>query len=145
MTYGEVGAAIALLSEKFPKCFAVFEQRRLPLKIGIHKDILTRLDGALTPSELTAALRAYVSNGTYRRRLLEGTERIDLDGNPCGVVTVAQEADARSKIAAANGRAAAARKQQKAVQQPAQPEQPKRDGLSDLRAAAQRRKAEVTG
>jgi ProP effector len=144
MTYGEVGAAISLLAERFPKCFAVFEQRRLPLKIGIHKDILTRLDGALTPSELIAALRAYVSNGTYRRRLLEGAERIDLDGNPSGVVTATQEVDARSKIAAANGRAAAARKQ-KAVQQPAQPAQPKRDGLSELRAAAQRRKAEVTG
>jgi hypothetical protein len=38
----ETRAAIALLAETFPKCFAVFEQRRRPLKVGIHNDILAR-------------------------------------------------------------------------------------------------------
>jgi ProP effector len=147
MTYAEVRAAFALLSEKFPECFAVFEQRRRPLKIGIHRDILARLDGALTPRELSSTLGCYTANPSYRRRLLEGATRIDLDGNVAGTVTAAQEAVARSKIASAKARAAARKQSQKQKAgppaQPAQQPATKRDGLSDLRAAAQqRRKAE---
>jgi hypothetical protein len=35
----EINATIALLAERFPKTFAVFERRRRQLKFGIHKDI----------------------------------------------------------------------------------------------------------
>jgi integrase len=70
MTTDEIRAAIALLAETFPKCFAVWEQRRQPLKVGVHKDVLARLDGAMTPVELANALRAYVANPVYRRQLL---------------------------------------------------------------------------
>jgi hypothetical protein len=30
---------IALLAETFPKCFSVYQPRRRPLKLGIHKDV----------------------------------------------------------------------------------------------------------
>jgi sRNA-binding protein len=43
-----VAAVIALLAELFPECFSVYEGRRRPLKIGIHRDILAAVDGALT-------------------------------------------------------------------------------------------------
>jgi ProP effector len=139
MTYDEVKAAISLLAEAFPKCFSVFEQRRKPLKVGIHKDLLARLDGVLTEIELRQVLRAYVANGVYRRRLLAGVPRYDLDGEVAGSVTVEQEADARQKIAAVEARAAA----RKQCREAAQPMQPKRgDGLAALKAAAQRRKTE---
>jgi hypothetical protein len=51
-----VAAVIAVLAEMFPKCFSVYEGRRRPLKIGIHRDIGAALDGAVTPAELHRAL-----------------------------------------------------------------------------------------
>ena len=36
--------AINLLCERFPRAFARFEQRRQPLKIGIHRDVLAALE-----------------------------------------------------------------------------------------------------
>jgi ProP effector len=133
MTYDEIAAAVALLAEAFPKCFSVFEQRRKPLKVGIHKDLLARLDGALTEIELRQVLGAYTANGGYRIRLLAGVPRFDLDGEVVGAVTGDEESDARRKIAAAAAKVAARK----------QASQPKRgDGLAALRAAAQRRKTE---
>jgi ProP effector len=136
MTYDEIAAAIALLAEAFPKAFSIFEQRRHPLKIGIRGDLLARLDGVLTEIELRQVLRAYVANGAYRRRLLAGAPRIDLDGNPVGMVSTEEEADARKKLATAAAKAAARNESQGAPQ-------PKRDGLAELRAAAQRRRKEA--
>jgi sRNA-binding protein len=40
-----IAAVIALLAETFPRCFSVYEGRRRPLKIGIHRDILAVVDG----------------------------------------------------------------------------------------------------
>ena len=39
---------IWLLVEKWPACFVMHERGRRPLKIGIHRDILLALDGAMT-------------------------------------------------------------------------------------------------
>jgi hypothetical protein len=92
-----VAAAIELLAETFPACFSVYEGRRRPLNVGIHHDIRAMLDGAITPVELGKALRAYVSNGVYRRRLVAGAVRIDLNGQPAGVVTPEQVAPPRPR------------------------------------------------
>jgi sRNA-binding protein len=86
-----------------------------------------------TPPELSSALRAYVSNAAYRSRLLAGVRRIDLDGNVAGTVTAEQEVKPRQAAKAVEAAAGQ-------VQEAAQPE---RDGLAELRAAAQHRKAEV--
>jgi sRNA-binding protein len=135
MTYNEIAAAIALLAQSFPRCFSIFEQRRRPLKIGIREDLLARLGGALTEIELRQGLRAYTGNRRYRERLLAGAPRFDLDGNPVCMVTPEEEADARKKLAAVEAKAAAREQAQKAPQ-------PKRDGLAELKTAAQRRKQE---
>jgi sRNA-binding protein len=95
------------------------------------------LDGAITPIELGIALRFYVGNAAYLRGLLKGAWRIDLAGNPVGSVTADQEADAKAKIAAREAKAAARKQSRKT----AQPAEPKRDGLAELRDAARRRKA----
>jgi sRNA-binding protein len=39
---------IELLAEQFPKCFAIYERRRRPLRIGIYNELLAALDGAVT-------------------------------------------------------------------------------------------------
>ena len=85
-------AVLDLLCGLYPTTFALYEERRWPLKVGIHLDILQRLDGVITPTELSRALRAYVANKVYRSRLKVGVQRRDLDGNPAGVVTVDQVA-----------------------------------------------------
>ena len=38
---------IAALADLFPAAFTVYEQRRRPLKIGIHDDILAAAGGAI--------------------------------------------------------------------------------------------------
>ena len=51
-----VAAVLQLLQEQWPKCFAVLETRRRPLKVGIHNEILEALSGAVTQAELANAL-----------------------------------------------------------------------------------------
>lgn len=83
----EVGAALDLLCETFPKAFAHYQMRRRPLKIGIHLDILAALGGAVTEAELSVALRCYTVNKVYCSRLRAGATRFDLAGEPAGVVS----------------------------------------------------------
>jgi len=128
-------ATIALLAETFPKAFAVYQERRRPLKIGIHLDIQGVLDGAITSPELHRALGFYCSNPAYVAHLREGTPRLDLNGEPTGIVTVDEEALARARLARIKvkkaNRAAAVKTQTPPI---------KRLSLSDLKAAAIRRK-----
>lgn len=67
----EISAAEALinqLAERWPKCFAVFEQRRKPLKLGIHRDITLEV----TPEMLSLAMRLYTCNVGYLRAMRAG-------------------------------------------------------------------------
>jgi ProP effector len=89
-----VYAALDLLCEVFPACFKQYEKRRLPLKVGIHHNILAALAGAITPQELGLALAIYVGNKSYRSGLVAGAVRIDLNGQPAGTVTPEQAAPA---------------------------------------------------
>ena len=88
-------AAIRTLAERWPKCFAVDEKRRRPLKIGIAEEVR-----ALLPDvNVSAALAYYAHNANYLKALVAGAVRIGLDGEPAGTVTVAQEAHARLELA----------------------------------------------
>jgi ProP effector len=130
-----VDAAIALLAERWPACFSVFEQRRRPMKLDIHRDILAALDGAVTPVELGRAMRFYVGNLWYLRMMAAGVAPIDLDGNPSGAVS-AEEADG------AAARLASRKRNRRPVSTPVPaPPPPKRIGLADLKREAQARKA----
>ena len=136
-----VAAVIALLAELYPKCFSVYEGRRRPLKIGIHKDILAAVDGALTPLELGKALGAYCSNQVYLSHTRTGAWRLDLDGKSAGVVTADEEAHAKATLAGIKAKKEARTATAKVAAQPAIPQPPKRLSLSDLKAAAVARKA----
>jgi ProP effector len=125
-----VAAVIALLAETFPKCFSVHEGRRRTLKLKIHLDIQAALDGAITPAELHKALGMYCSNQVYLSHTRKGAWRLDLDGNPAGVVTADEEAHAKARLAA--------RKAPKPTT--SEPPAPKRLSLADLKAAALARK-----
>ena len=126
-------AAIVLLAELFPQAFAVFEQRRQPLKLGIHNDIIARIDGAITPRELGIALRFYCHNTGYLRAVARGAARVDLEGNPAGSTTAEQSAQAAAELKVRAERAA--RRQRPATA--------KRLALADLRHAGQLRASGV--
>lgn len=83
-------AVIELLAERFPQCFAVYELRRRPLKVGIRDDIVAAINGAIEPRWLNRALSFYTHNVGYLHSLRAGAVRIDLDGNAAGEVTEEQ-------------------------------------------------------
>jgi ProP effector len=133
-----ITATIALLAETFPKTFFVFQERRRPLKIGIHRDIQAKLDGAITLPELHQALGFYCNNPVYVSHLRKGTERLDLEGKPAGAVTADEEARAKATLAGIK-RKKEARTTAKAAL--IRSEQKKRLSLADLKAAALARKS----
>lgn len=131
-------AVIALLAERWPATFAVFEARRRPLKVGVHNDIIAALDGAVTAAELGSALRYYTHNPFYLDRLREGAARVGLDGKTAGEVTATQAADAAAMWAKA-----VARNRRKKTTEMAKPASG-RLGLTDLKREALARKAATT-
>jgi sRNA-binding protein len=91
-------ALIKLLSEKFPECFALYEQRRRPLALGIHKEIALAMP-TLTKVQISTAMRYYVSNEGYCRACREGAARINLLGHEVGVVTAAEADNSAARLA----------------------------------------------
>ena len=49
---------IALLAERWPQCFMLAEDRRLPLKVSIFHDLKAALGGKVSPDQLSRALGA---------------------------------------------------------------------------------------
>ena len=138
-TRDSADAALALLCQRWPKCFFMFPGRRLPLKIGIHKDIP---DGLIEPKILRLAFRLYVNNPGYLNAMRLGAARVDLNGEVAGTV---DENDAKSAQAHLAGirKAKESRKQKRKPSAPtpeAKPAPPRRDGLAGLRQAARARR-----
>jgi sRNA-binding protein len=52
---------IALLAERWPRCFVLAEDRRLPLKVGIFHDLKAALGGKVSSDQLSRALGTYCS------------------------------------------------------------------------------------
>jgi sRNA-binding protein len=81
-----IGVLVTLM-QNFPNVFAPFSAwKRLPLKIGIHEDIIAAMPGVAV-SDIGTAMRIYTTTHAYLRGLIEGAERIDLAGQPAGIVT----------------------------------------------------------
>ena len=99
-TRKQIEATIALLCERFPKCFVMFERRRVPLKVGIRGGIIAILGDQIDRQLLNAAMQYYCNNFHYRRSQKPGALRFDLDGNPCGEVSEEHAAGAAKDIAA---------------------------------------------
>jgi ProP effector len=91
-------ATVALLCERFPKTFFMFELRRRPLKIGVHLDIAALLP-TLSIKEIPSAMRWYTANRFYNKACIENTPRLDLDGNEVGVVSADEATKSKQRIA----------------------------------------------
>jgi len=81
----------AILHARWPTIFDITNPR--PLKVGIHKDIIL---AGVAPNLVRLALVAYANTDAYKKTLLAGAERINLEGQPDGEVTV-QETDGSPK------------------------------------------------
>jgi len=82
---------VELLKAHFPACFK--ELREIcPLKIGIKQDLVKML---ATKAEIVVADKAcmvnslsyYVNSPAYHKSVTAGATRVDLDGQPAGIVT----------------------------------------------------------
>jgi|SRR5579885_1638623 ProP effector len=86
---------VELLRVYFPSAFKAPNEVK-PLKKGIKQDLVKRLstiESIVTEDKacMVKSLAYYVNTAAYHKSVVEGAERIDLDGNPDGVVT-AEEA-----------------------------------------------------
>lgn len=130
------------LRQRFPLAFSrLSDRKRRPLKVGIHKDIAATLP-ELGADEVARALRFYVGDVTYHRACVEGVERVDLGGEPAGIVTAEQAANSARSIRGIEAKIAQWRRD-RAPPVPAQPAPtppPPRLTLAGLREAAAKRK-----
>jgi ProP effector len=97
MTVIDARPIIDMLCQKFPAAFVMFEQRRKPLALGIHREILAAMP-MLAAEQIGAAMRLYVANEFYCRECREGAARINLMGHEAGCVTAAEADSARARI-----------------------------------------------
>ena len=93
-----------LLAESFPLCFS-WEQPQ-PLKLNIHQDLMAAGHDRVA---VRRALGRYCQADRYRRTLQAGATRIDLQGQPAGVVTEPEAAHARNALTPRAARATATR------------------------------------
>jgi len=142
VSINQVGEVLRFLCSRFPKTFFAYQVKRRPLKLGIHRELETILGETVDRKLIHRTLRTYVSNYCYLRSQKIGAERIDLNGNPAGVVTAEEAENAKKSLAGINAK----RKQKRLALKEKKPE-PRRDGLAALReaAAARRRQAAAGG
>ena len=102
---------IVYLAEKFPLCFTL-EGEAKPLKIGLFQDLSEALqdDERVSKTQLRHALRQYTSNWRYLHGCRKGAVRVDLQGNPAGVLDTEHVAHAAQQLAEAKARVAEKRK-----------------------------------
>jgi ProP effector len=120
---------LTLLCDRFPKTFFMYQERRKPLKLGIRYDVEAILGETVERKLLLRAMKIYIVNIGYLKSQRAGAVRIDLDGNPAGVVSEQEAIYAKRAIAGL-----------KAVKKRKVKPAPKRDGFSALREAARKRR-----
>ena len=118
---------IAYLAEKFPLCF-ILEGEAKPLKIGLFQDLAEALqdDERVSKTQLRQALRQYTSNWRYLHGCREGAVRVDLQGNPAGVLEAEHVAHAAQQLADAKARVAEKRKAEAAAKKAQQKQCPRK-------------------
>jgi ProP effector len=82
---------VELLKVYFPSSFKSANEVK-PLKKGMKQDLVKRLstiENIVTEDKacMVKSLAYYVNTSAYHKSVIEGATRIDLDGNPAGIVT----------------------------------------------------------
>ncbi|WP_459906473.1 ProQ/FinO family protein [Caballeronia sp. HLA56] len=83
--------AVTTLQRNFPRAFPRNSAPKVPLKVGVLKDVLAQA-GALGLSErdVRNGVKLWCRGQRYWTCLVEGSERVDLNGAVTGVVTEAE-------------------------------------------------------
>ncbi|MDR5752957.1 MULTISPECIES: ProQ/FINO family protein [unclassified Caballeronia] len=109
---------IRKLQNSFPQAFPKKPASKVPLKVGIFKDLVAQAEQlALTEAELRDAIKIWCRGSRYWSSLVEGAPRVDLGGAAVGEVSA--EDAVRARNSESNRAAKAARK----CEQAATPEQ----------------------
>ena len=88
--------AIGRLQKLFPRTFPKNPAPKRPLKIGIYADLVARKDEiALDEARLKEALSKWCRTRRYWASIIEGAPRVNLDGEPDGLVTASEAGQAR--------------------------------------------------
>ena len=85
LTPEEYSAILKYLQKTYPKCFAPINP--LPLAVGIHKQLLVSEGLPFAKVKIRRFLKRYTTSKEYRRNLIIGSPRVDLQGNQIGLVT----------------------------------------------------------
>lgn len=88
-----------LLVRLWPDVFDFKKPR--PLKIGIINDMMESIKDRGIPillRDIKFCLRTYTLRVRYQKCLIKGGYRYDLNGEPCGIVTLEQEMMARNTL-----------------------------------------------
>jgi ProP effector len=93
----DVKATIAELVLAFPAAFTRDTASVRPLKLGIKEDLYAKCD--MSHRRMTAALRSYCNSVDYLMATAQGAVRIDLVGQPAGIVTEAEAKHAKEALA----------------------------------------------
>lgn len=100
---------IGKLQKLYPKAFPKNPTPKVPLKIGILEDLQARSEEiSISKEDLQLAIKTWCKSSRYWQACKEGADRLDLDGNPVGVVETTGAAHAKGMV----------RKQAKAKQTP---------------------------
>ncbi|MBK8751711.1 MAG: hypothetical protein IPL99_08700 [Candidatus Competibacteraceae bacterium] len=138
-----VNAIHTLLVDRFPKAFPKDYDAIRPLKTGIHADLIQRLP-EVDPGLLRRALANHTDRDGYRLALIHGRgdRRYDLDGQPVGIVTDADRAEAAQQLEASTQRRQAKAEQVRIHQAREEKRQKQREMERRNREAKAARKAE---
>lgn len=79
---------IGQLQKKFPLAFPKKPAAKVPLKIGIHKDILEQAEQlGIDKKDIRAAIKTWCWGNRYWECMAENAVRVDLNGDAAGQVT----------------------------------------------------------
>lgn len=88
---------IGQLQKRFPKAFPKNPLPKVPLKLGISKDLAAQAESlALSEAELLEAIKVWCQGNRYWSSMTKDAARVNLAGEPEGVVTPEQASRARS-------------------------------------------------
>ena len=90
------------LCELYPQAFNPRQPK--PLKIGIHEALAE--DGKLSKTRIRRALNVYVRLRSYYACMVEGADRVTIDGSAAGTVSAEDAAHAKEKLDAIDKRRA---------------------------------------
>lgn len=83
--------------KQYPKCFTIPQS---PLTIGIGKLLIEKEEANQTEADIKKFLAMYVNTVTYNESIIEGANRIDLDGKNVSIIGADEASFAKAKIVA---------------------------------------------